>query len=209
MLIGDKGQSGGRRWEVSGFALGAFSDSPKVSRWVLHFVLETFCSRRSSGHPRARRWVEIFAPRPFFSSPKVSRWVLHFCPRGIFGVVPGSVARQVVRFPESGLFTSPKVSRWEVSRFALGPFLDSPKVSRWGGGRITGFRIFDQPSGQSLGGGRICPRAIFDQSQGQSLGYAICPWDILHKVIPLSFIRNSPCSTNGYSHLIILTSYLS
>lgn len=33
MLIGDKGQSGGRRWEVSGFGLGPFSDSPKVSRW--------------------------------------------------------------------------------------------------------------------------------------------------------------------------------
>lgn len=33
MLIGDKGQSGGRRWEVSGFGLGPFSDSPKVRRW--------------------------------------------------------------------------------------------------------------------------------------------------------------------------------
>ncbi len=33
MLIGDKGESGGRRWEVAGFALGAFSDSPKVHRW--------------------------------------------------------------------------------------------------------------------------------------------------------------------------------
>ena len=32
MLIGDKGESGGRRWEVAGFALGAFSDSPKVHR---------------------------------------------------------------------------------------------------------------------------------------------------------------------------------
>lgn len=86
MLIGDKGESGGRRWEVYGFGLGPFSYSPKVSRWV-----------------------------------------------------------------------------W--SRFAMGTFLD--------------------PSGQTLGGGKFCYRSIFYQSQGQSLGYAICPWDILHKVTPL------------------------
>ena len=54
--------------------------------------------------------------------------------------------------------------RWVWSRFAMGTFLD--------------------PSGQTLGGGKFCYRSIFYQSQGQSLGYAICPWDILHKVTP-------------------------
>nr|WMW30743.1 hypothetical protein [Aeromonas veronii] len=44
---------------------------------------------------------------------------------------------------------------------------------------------------------------------GPSLGVAFCPWDILQQAIPLSLIRGSPCSTNGYSRLIILTSYLS
>ncbi len=33
MLIGDKGESGGRRWEVYGFPNLGFSYSPKVSRW--------------------------------------------------------------------------------------------------------------------------------------------------------------------------------
>ncbi len=71
MLIGDKGQSGGRRWEVAGFALGAFLDSPNVSRWeVVRFPESGLFTS-----PKVRRWVEIFAPRPFFSSPKVSRWV--------------------------------------------------------------------------------------------------------------------------------------
>ena len=69
MLIGDKGESGGRRWEVYGFPNLGFSYSPKVSRWdTLILPQEHF-----AGSPRVSRWVEIFAPRPFFSSPKVSR----------------------------------------------------------------------------------------------------------------------------------------
>ncbi len=79
MLIGDKGQCGGRRWEVSGFALGAFSDSPKVHRLV----------------------VAGFGLGPFSASPKVSRWVLHFSQIGIFGVVPRPVAGLCI-FPIRG-----------------------------------------------------------------------------------------------------------
>ena len=123
---------------------------------------------------------------------------------------------------------SPKVSRWDVSGFALGAFSDSPKVRRLevpgfaivafsgspsgqslGGGRIWAWTIFGQPQGQTLGGVRICYDNIFGQSQGQSLGAAFCYGNILQQVIPKSLIRNSLCSTNGYSHLIILTSYLS
>lgn len=88
MLIGDKGQSGGRRWEVSGFGLGPFSDSSKVRRLVVGFPDSGF----STG-PRVSRWeVAGFALGAFSGSPKVHRWVLHFCLRGIFGVVPRSVA---------------------------------------------------------------------------------------------------------------------
>lgn len=74
MLIGDEGESGGRRLEVSRFALGAFSDSPLVRRLEVY----GFPNSGFSYSPKVRRWVEIFAPRPFFSSPLVSRWVMRF-----------------------------------------------------------------------------------------------------------------------------------
>lgn len=137
-----------RRWEVSGFALGAFSDSPKVSRLVLHFS-------------------QI----------------------GIFGVVPRSIAGCCILSLGHFAAGDPRVRRW-VMRFGESPF------------------CIRSSSGQSLGGD-FCPKAIFLQSQGQTLGVAFSGIPILQQVIPSSLIRNSLCSTNGYSHLIILTSYLS
>lgn len=126
MLIGDEGESGGRRWEVAGFALGAFSDSLKVRRWDTLILPQG----HFAGSPRVSRWVEIFAPRPFFSSPKVSRWV-------------------VVGFPNSGFSTSPRVHRWVGSRFAMGTFLDPSGQTL--GGKFWGIPIIYQSKGQSLG----------------------------------------------------------
>ncbi len=51
MLIGDKGQSGGRRWEVPGFAIVAFSGSPNVSRWGGGRITGIRIFDQSQGHP--------------------------------------------------------------------------------------------------------------------------------------------------------------
>lgn len=60
MLIGDKGLSGGRRWEVGGFALGAFSTGPRVRRLEVGLpdsgfstspkVSRSWCCILASGH---------------------------------------------------------------------------------------------------------------------------------------------------------------
>lgn len=85
MLIGDKGQSGGRRWEVSGFGLGPFSASPKVHRWVVSFVMTAF-----------------------FTSPKVSRWVgVQICYGNISGP-PRSVAGRCPDLPSGHFRTAPR-----------------------------------------------------------------------------------------------------
>lgn len=87
MLIGDKGQSGGRRWEVSGFGLGPFSDSPKVSRWEVYgFALGAF-----STSLKVHRWeVSRFPDSGFVDSPRVRRWAGVRIPQfGIFGQSQG------------------------------------------------------------------------------------------------------------------------
>ena len=81
MLIGDKGQSGGRRWEVYGFPNLGFSYSPKVSRRV---VVRFTDSVVLTG-PRVRR-VEVpdFPKLGFSGSPKVRRCDSADLPSGHF-----------------------------------------------------------------------------------------------------------------------------
>lgn len=143
MLIGDKGQSGGRRWEVSGFALGAFSDSPKVRRWGGGRICPRAIFDQSSGQTLGGRITGFrysdqsqgqslgrCPDSPIWDFRTVSRsdaGIPSFCLKGILRAVLGSVAWQVVSFPDSGLFTSPLVSRW-VMQFALETFCIRPSL---------------------------------------------------------------------------------
>ena len=169
MLIGDKGQSGGRRWGGGLFGGFRYSDQSQGQTLGGGRICPWAIFDQSSGQSLGR-----CPDSPIWDFRTVSRsdaGIPSFCLKGILRAVLGSDAWrwsdspirdfrpslgsdawQVVSFPDSGLFTSPLVSRW---------------------------------------------------------GYAFSGIRSLHKVITWSLIRNSPCSTNGYSHLIILTSYLS
>lgn len=61
MLIGDKGESGGRRGEVAGFALGAFSTGPRVRRLEVGLPDSGF----STSPKVSRSWCCIFASGHF------------------------------------------------------------------------------------------------------------------------------------------------
>lgn len=100
------------------------------------------------------------------------------------------VHRWVEIFAPRPFFSSRKVRRLEVVSFVTVAFFTNPKVSRW---EVVGF---------ALGPFSTSPRV-------SRWGYAFSGIRSLHKAIPKSLIRNSLCSTYGYSHLIILTSYLS
>ncbi len=89
MLIGDKGQGGGRRWEVSGFGLGPFSASPKVRRWGGGLFGGFRYSDRSSGQTLGGD----FCPKAIFlQSQGPSLWRWPDLPSGHFRAVPRSVA---------------------------------------------------------------------------------------------------------------------
>lgn len=84
MLIGNKEESGGGRWVVSGFPDSGFSDSPTVRRLVVGLPDSGF----STG-PRVSRWeVAGFGLGPFSDSPLGRRWDTSTLPFGHFGGSP-------------------------------------------------------------------------------------------------------------------------
>lgn len=147
MLIGDKGESGGRRWggvricpwgifgQSQGQSLGRCPDLP-----LWHFrAVPRSVAGQVSGFPnlgfsdslKVRRWDTLILPQGHFAgSPRVSRWVEIFAPRPFFSS-PKVRRWEVVGFPDSGFSTSPSVRRWEVSGFPDSGFSYSPKVRRW------------------------------------------------------------------------------
>lgn len=126
MLIGDRGQSGGRRWEVVGFGLGPFSTSPKARRWVLHF-----CPRGIFGPlGSVARWR--FLPSGHFSPvPRSDAWRCPDSPIWDFRTVPRSDAWRCTDLPSGAFSYRPKVYRWDTLILPQGHFAGSPLVRRW------------------------------------------------------------------------------
>lgn len=172
MLIGDKGQSGGRRWEVSGFVITTFSDSPKVRRW------EVVC----------------LADSAIPTDPRASRWGGgRICPRGIFGQFSGQTLGGVQICPRA-IFGQSQGPSLGVVQICYGN-ISGPL------GSVAGWRFLPQghfsPVPRSVAGIpsfclkgilRVVPRSV----AGEVYGFALGAFSYSPKV--RRWVRHSPDS---------------
>lgn len=163
MLIGDKGESGGRRW--GGVRICYHNIFVQSQGQTLGGV--QICPRAIFGQSQGQSLGGVQICYGNISGPpRVSRWVLHFCPRGIFGVVPRSVAR---RWSDSLIQDFRPVHRLDAGRCPDSLIQDFRTVPRSVAGRWSVWRIpLFRPVARSVAG--LCILLIQGFAQGHPLG---------------------------------------